>query len=82
MARLVDLLVIKQGDRIAHQKGWKRLRGGLRPPSPSEGAATAATSPRKGLRGKGLRGQSPRAKQRPRRPRPAAGPEQPLLFEL
>ena len=22
-ARLVDLLVIKQGDRIAHQKGWK-----------------------------------------------------------
>jgi hypothetical protein len=23
MARLVDLLVIKQGDRIAHQKGWK-----------------------------------------------------------
>lgn len=23
LARLVDLLVIKQGDRIAHQKGWK-----------------------------------------------------------
>jgi len=22
-ARLVDLLVLKQGDRIAHQKGWK-----------------------------------------------------------
>ena len=22
LARLVDLLVIKQGDRIAHQKGW------------------------------------------------------------
>jgi hypothetical protein len=22
-ARLVDLLVIKQGERIAHQKGWK-----------------------------------------------------------
>jgi len=24
MARLVDLLVIKQGDKIAHQKGWTR----------------------------------------------------------
>ena len=26
MARLVDLLTIKQGDRIAHQKGWKLPR--------------------------------------------------------
>ena len=26
LARLVDLLVIKQGDRIAHQKGWKLSR--------------------------------------------------------
>jgi hypothetical protein len=26
LARLVDLLVIKQGDRIAFQKGWKLLR--------------------------------------------------------
>ena len=26
LARLVDLLVIKQGDRIAHQKGWKLPR--------------------------------------------------------
>jgi len=24
MARLVDLTVIKQGDKIAHQKGWTR----------------------------------------------------------
>jgi hypothetical protein len=24
LARLVDLLVIKQGERIAHQKGWKK----------------------------------------------------------
>lgn len=23
LARLVDLLVVKQGDRIAHQKAWK-----------------------------------------------------------
>jgi len=28
LARLVDLLVIKQGDRIAHQKGWKWPRAG------------------------------------------------------
>ena len=26
LARLVDLLVIKQGDRIAYQKGWKLAR--------------------------------------------------------
>ena len=25
-ARLIDLVVIKQGDRIAHQKGWKLPR--------------------------------------------------------
>ena len=30
LARLVDLLVIKQGERIAHQKGWKLSR----PPAP------------------------------------------------
>jgi hypothetical protein len=24
LARLVDMVVIKQGERIAHQKGWKR----------------------------------------------------------
>lgn len=37
LARLVDLLVIKQGDRIAAQKGWKRPR-----PAP----AAPAGSPR------------------------------------
>lgn len=26
LARLVDLIVIKQGDKIAHQKGWVRAR--------------------------------------------------------
>jgi hypothetical protein len=41
MARLVDLLVIKQGERIAHQKGWKRPR-----PTPAEAApARAARKP-------------------------------------
>jgi hypothetical protein len=31
LARLVDLLVIKQGERIARQKGWKRPRPVPRP---------------------------------------------------
>src|SRR2546428_13917437 len=45
LARLADLLVIKQGERIAHQKGWKKLGGGPRPPSeasPGEGCAGKA----------------------------------------
>src|SRR5712664_2925827 len=32
LARLVDLLVIKQGERIAHQKGWKLPRPAPPPP--------------------------------------------------
>ena len=77
LARLVDLLVIKQGDRIAHQKGWKNLGGGLRPPSSSAGASTAPSeaSPRKRLRG-----QSPRSKERGLVQRRAA-PAQPSLFD-
>ena len=35
LARLVDLLVIKQGDRIARQKGWKRAKPA--PPRPRAG---------------------------------------------
>ena len=34
LARLVDLITIKQGERIAHQKGWKLPR-----PSAADGAA-------------------------------------------
>ncbi|MGH7310313.1 MAG: hypothetical protein ACREK6_16640 [Candidatus Rokuibacteriota bacterium] len=40
LARLVDLLLIKQGDRIAQQKGWKKPAGRSRPavaPRPSPG---------------------------------------------
>ena len=37
LARLVDLLVIKQGDRIAAQKGWKLPR-----PQPARAAAAKA----------------------------------------
>lgn len=33
LARLVDLLVIKQGEQIAHQKGWKLPR-----PAPANAA--------------------------------------------
>ena len=33
LARLVDLLVIKQGERIAAQKGWKRPRPAATPPA-------------------------------------------------
>jgi hypothetical protein len=32
MARLVDLTVIKQGDKIAHQKGWTRPKREPRKP--------------------------------------------------
>ena len=34
MARLVDLTVIKQGDRIAHQKGWTKPRRQPHKPRP------------------------------------------------
>ena len=36
LARLVDLLVIKQGERIAHQKGWKLPRLASPPRSPAK----------------------------------------------
>jgi hypothetical protein len=35
LARLVDLTVIKQGDRIAHQKGWVKLPRAPRKPRPA-----------------------------------------------
>lgn len=48
LARLVDLLSIKQGERIAHQKGWKLPR-----PAP----VSAETKARRG-------GKKPRARRR------------------
>ena len=55
MARLVDLTVIKQGDKIAHQKGWtkpkreprKPKRAAEPPPRRRRGArsASAGTQP-------------------------------------
>lgn len=35
LARLVDLLVVKQGDRIARQKGWPPAAGRRRPTRPA-----------------------------------------------
>jgi hypothetical protein len=64
-ARLVDLLVIKQGEKIAHQKGWSNRRGA----SPS-----SAASPRG--RAQGPRSKPPRP---PRRPRSSGS--QPSLFD-
>jgi hypothetical protein len=79
LARLVDLLVIKQGERIAHQKGWTKPGGGLRKPGgglrPPSGASPQDRS----------RGQSPRSKggKKParRRVRPVSVDQQ-LLFDL
>jgi hypothetical protein len=45
LARLVDLLVIKQGERIAHQKGWKLPRPA--PVSPPKSATKPAAARRR-----------------------------------
>jgi hypothetical protein len=74
LARLVDLLVIKQGERIAHQKGWTKLGGGLRPPSDGRHSPSARSSlppPRSGLRG-----QNPRSKRKS-----VGDSRQPSLFD-
>ncbi|HTY77185.1 MAG TPA: hypothetical protein VMI34_05130 [Candidatus Bathyarchaeia archaeon] len=49
LARLVDLLVIKQGAKIAHQKGWTRLRR-ARPAKPSGRAGKAERPGRRSRR--------------------------------
>jgi hypothetical protein len=43
LARLVDLLVIKQGERIAHQKGWKLPRPAPTPPAPAKASKSGRT---------------------------------------
>jgi hypothetical protein len=47
LARLVDLLVIKQGDKIAHQKGWRRPR---RERSPAKAAGRGAKGEKRARR--------------------------------
>lgn len=78
LARLVDLLVIKQGERIAHQKGW-RLGGGLRKPGGALRPPSGA-SPQDGSRGRSPRSKNPKKPVR-RRAR-AVSADQQLLFEL
>ncbi len=41
LARLVDLTVIKQGDKIAHQKGWVKPKREPRKPRREPAARTA-----------------------------------------
>ena len=48
LARLVDMVVIKQGERIAHQKGWKLPKTTPAPEKPRK--------PRKADRARGSRG--------------------------
>jgi hypothetical protein len=47
LARLVDLLVLKQGDRIAHQKGWKLPRVAPPPPPVPGRRPRKAAAPRR-----------------------------------
>jgi len=42
LARLVDLLVLKQGDKIARQKGWPGPKGKRRPPAKPKAAKLVA----------------------------------------
>jgi hypothetical protein len=57
-ARLVDLLVIKQGERIAHLKGWKDRRREAAPSSeaslPTKGRGRSPRSKRATARGRGV----------------------------
>jgi hypothetical protein len=49
LARLVDMVVIKQGERIAHQKGWKLPRSAPpveKPRKPKKDERAKATRPR------------------------------------
>ena len=73
LARLVDLLVIKQGHRIAHQKGWKLPR-----PAGDDGGPEPPRGTKPG------RGKKPA--RRPKKGRdpsrvPAGAPTQPSLFD-
>ena len=47
LARLVDLLVIKQGERIAHQKGWKLPRPTPAAPPPAKASPKQGRSRRR-----------------------------------
>ena len=58
LARLVDLLVIKQGERIAHQKGWKPPRPARAGPARGEKPAPRRPPRRRRATPQGDEGQS------------------------
>jgi hypothetical protein len=59
LARLVDLLVIKQGERIAHQKGWKLPRPAPAPARPARPARAARKAQRRRTRSAPAAGEQP-----------------------
>jgi hypothetical protein len=73
LARLVDLLVVKQGERIARQKGWPRRA------KPAQASGPGRRRPGSRRPGGDVRGRGGRtaAGRRRRSPPP---PDQPLLF--
>jgi hypothetical protein len=54
LARLVDLTVIKQGEKIARQKGWEKPRRAARRPT-TDAKRPAAARARPGSRARGAR---------------------------
>jgi hypothetical protein len=50
LARLVDLLVIKQGDRIAYQKGWKLTKASPAKKKAAKGKGAKAAARARRLR--------------------------------
>ncbi len=78
MARLVDLLVIKQGERIAYLKGRRKSGDGTDGPPPSLPSKSRPRRPgRRPKRRSPARGQAA-----PPRRRAVPAAEQPTLFEL
>ena len=58
LARIVDLLVIKQGDKIARQKGWSQSARSTRRPRPTA-RPEKAPSPRRPAKPRGDPAQPP-----------------------
>jgi hypothetical protein len=79
LARLADLLAIKQGERIAHLKGWKLPRAARAPSTTAKKPAGRAAdgAERAGDGAERARDRGPRGRRQP--PSPVV---QPSLFEL
>jgi len=59
LARIVDLLVIKQGDKIARQKGWSQSGKKSRRPRPTGERPEKAPRPRRPAKARGDPSQPP-----------------------